>query len=298
MENKILAQYKNGNADVTLYSDGTRICETEDDDFVFNFPMNMDIKISNYCTKACEFCHEKSNPSGKHAPMENFDFIDSWQAGCEAALGGGMVTSHPQLVQILNRFKEKGIICNATVHQDELIDNFNQIQKYQLLGLIHGIGVSLHKPSEELAECINKLDHVVLHVINGIFTKEHLEWVEKYIQNPKVLILGMKNFGRGVSYLQTHDVSNQQKWLYNELPRLIRKVTVVSFDNLALEQLDVRRLLTDEEWNLFYQGGEGTSNMYIDAVEGKFAQNSTSVVRYDLKDDIKTMFNTIKNSIQ
>ena len=299
MSKKLLHAYKNGNAEVRIYSDGTRICETEDDEFQFNLPMNMDIKISNYCTKGCPFCHEQSNPQGKHAPMENFDFIESWQAGCEAALGGGMVTTHPQLVEILNRFKRNGIIANTTVHQDELIDNFDQIQKYQLFGLIHGIGVSLSNPSDKLAECVNKLDHVVLHVINGIFTEEQYEWIKKNIKKPKILLLGMKNFGRGVGYLKTHDVTDKQQWLYKKLPELIHEMNVVSFDNLALKQLDVKRLLTDAEWNLFYQGDEGTSNMYIDAVEGKFAQNSTSVVRYDLKNDVKEMFDVIKkNSIQ
>lgn len=294
---ELLYEYKNGNANVTIYNDGTRVCETEDDEFKFDFPMNMDIKISNYCTKACPFCHENSNPNGKHAPMENFDFIDSWQAGVEAALGGGMVTSHPQLEEILNRFKDKGIIVNITVHQDELIDNFEQIQKYQSLGLVHGIGVSLHKPTNELAECVNKVDNVVFHVINGIVTSKHFEWIGRTIDNPKVLILGYKHFRRGNDF---YDVANErigelQRYLYAALPRLVKEVNVISFDNLALAQLNVKRLLTQEQWDLFYQGDEGSSNMYIDAVEGKFAQNSTSTVRHDLLNDVKEMFGVIQH---
>lgn len=297
---KLLYEYQNGNTNVTIYNDGTRICETEDDEFEFAYPMNMDIKISNYCTKGCPFCHENSNPQGKHAPLENFDFIESWLSGCEAALGGGMVTTHPQLVQILNRFKRNGIIVNVTVHQDELIDNFDMIQKYQVLGLIHGIGVSLHKPMPELAECVNKLDNVVFHVINGIFNDSQLRWIKNKINNPKVLILGYKHFRRGNDY---YDVANNridelQRWLYTALPRLLKEISVVSFDNLALVQLNVKRLLTQKQWDLFYQGNEGSSNMYIDAVEGKFAQNSTSTVRYDLLDDIQEMFSVIKDSKQ
>ena len=100
-----------------------------------------------------------------------------------------------------------------------------------------------------------------------------------------------------------YDVANErigelQRLLYTALPRLLKEMNVVSFDNLALEQLNVKRLLTQEEWDLFYQGDEGSSNMYIDAVEGKFTQNSTAVTRYDLKDDVKEMFNVIRDSIQ
>lgn len=294
---ELLYKYENGNASVKIYNDGTRICETKDNEFNFDFPMNMDIKITNYCTKGCPFCHENSNQEGKHAPLENFDFIESWQAGCEAALGGGMVTSHPQLVQILNRFKRNGVIVNVTLHQDELIDNFDMIQKYQLLGLIHGIGVSLHNPNSELAECVNKLNNIVFHVINGIVTEEHLNWVKDNIENPKLLILGYKHFRRGTYYYNVvgEAIKQKQSWLYDKLPELVNEMNVVSFDNLALGQLKVKRLLTDKQWELFYQGNEGSSNMYIDAVEGKFAQNSTAIKRYDLKDNIKEMFNVIND---
>lgn len=296
----LLYKYKNGNATVTIYNDGTRICETEDDEFKFDFPMNMDIKITNYCTKGCPFCHENSNPKGKHAPLENFDFINSWSVGVEAALGGGMVTTHPQLLEILTKFSTKGIIANTTLHQDELIDNFDMIKKCQKNGLIRAIGVSLHKPSDKLAECINSLDNVVIHVINGIFAEEQCKWIKENIKNPKVLILGYKHFRRGNGYydIMSEDIKEKQKWLYDKLPELVKEVNVVSFDNLALDQLDVKRLLSEDEWDLFYQGNEGSSNMYIDAVEGKFAQNSTAVTRYDLKDDVKEMFNIIRDSIQ
>lgn len=294
---ELLYKYNNGNAIVTIYNDGTRICETEDDEFKFDFPMNMDIKITNYCTKGCPFCHENSNPKGKHAPLENFDFVDSWSVGVEAALGGGMVTTHPQLAEILTKFSSKGIIANTTLHQDELIENFDMIKKYQKNGLIRAIGVSLHKPTVELAKCVNQLDNVVFHVINGIVTPQHFDWIRRNINNPKVLILGYKHFRRGNDF---YDIANKrigelQRLLYAALPRLLKEMNVVSFDNLALEQLNVKRLLTDEEWNLFYQGDEGSSNMYIDAVEGKFAQNSTSTVRYDLAKDVKEMFEVIRN---
>ena len=289
---KLLHKYKNGNANVKIYNDGTRICETEDDEFKFEFPMNMDIKITNYCDKGCPFCHENSTPQGKHAPLENFKFIDSWQSGCEAALGGGMVTTYPMISTLLGKLYQKGIIANVTFHQDELVNDFDRIKAWQELNWIHGIGVSLHNPTHELAGCVNELDNVVFHVINGIVTEEHLNWIRDNIKNPKILILGYKHFRRGNDYYDvvTKVIQERQSWLYKKLPKLIKEMNVVSFDNLALTQLNVKRLLPKKQWDLFYQGDEGSSNMYIDAVEGKFAQNSTAVERYDLKKDVREMF--------
>lgn len=299
MSGKILYEYDNGNTHVVIESDGTRTITIDDDEFEFALPCNADIKITNCCPVGCPWCHEKSVPEGKHAPLENFKFLETWGIGKECALGGGSITTYPYLDELLHYIKDCKLIANTTVHQSELINNFDRIKKYQEEGLIHGIGISLQHPSQKLADCINQLDNCVIHVINGLFTKEEYLWILKNIQHPKILILGMKNFGRSIDWLKNNDVSKQQEWLYNDLKMVCNMMDVVSFDNLSLQQLEVRRLLTDEEWNLFYQGDEGANNMYVDAVEGKFAQNSTSTIRYDLMDNVKDMFDIIKkNSIR
>ena len=71
---------------------------------------------------------------------------------------------------------------------------------------------------------------------------------------------------------------------------------IVSFDNLALEQLNVKRLLSSEEWNNFYMGDDGKFTFYIDLVKGEFAKNSLSQERFPIEDkSIDEMFNIIKN---
>ena len=69
---------------------------------------------------------------------------------------------------------------------------------------------------------------------------------------------------------------------------------VLSFDNLAIKQLDVKSLLTEEEWNKFYMGDDGTHTMYIDLVKNKYAQSSTSEERFDLLENINEMFLDIR----
>ena len=71
---------------------------------------------------------------------------------------------------------------------------------------------------------------------------------------------------------------------------------LISFDNLAIEQLDVKRILSKDKWDEFYMGDDGDYTFYIDMVDGKFAKNSISQERYDIENKtIDEMFNIIRN---
>lgn len=113
-----------------------------------------------------------------------------------------------------------------------------------------------------------------------------------------MLILGYKHLRRGNKYFEEeqNDIETKQQWLYENLEDIIQKFKVVSFDNLAIEQLDVKRLLTQEEWNEFYMGDDGKVTYYVDMVERKFAQSSTAPFnkRYDLLDSVDDMFKAVK----
>ena len=59
--------------------------------------------------------------------------------------------------------------------------------------------------------------------------------------------------------------------------------------------LEIKNILTKNEWERFYQGDDGTHTMYVDLVKKQFAKTSTSTKRYDLLDDIDDMFEVIKS---
>ena len=86
---ELLGRYKNGNFFTTILSDGTKIRETEDDEFVPAFAENMDIKICNFCDMGCPFCHEGSTTDGKFGDILNEKFINTLHPYQEVALGGG-----------------------------------------------------------------------------------------------------------------------------------------------------------------------------------------------------------------
>ena len=161
--------------------------------------------------------------------------------------------------------------------------------------LIYGLGVSLVNPTKNFIELIKKYPNAVIHVINGVLKPSDVETLEN--NNLKMLILGYKHLRRGDDfYSEDHEnIVVKQNWLYENLADIIEKFKVVSFDNLAIDQLNVRRLMSDDEWNEFYMGDDGTMTYYIDMVERKFARSSTAAFdkRYDLLDSADDMFQKI-----
>ena len=161
--------------------------------------------------------------------------------------------------------------------------------------MIYGLGVSFTNVNDEVWDKILSYPNAVVHLIAGYHSRDVFEYFAN--KGAKILILGYKNWGRGEDYFKNY--SNQIKVRMRELkeilPTLFTKCKVVSFDNLAIDQLNVRRLMSDDEWNEFYMGDDGTMTYYIDMVERKFARSSTAAFdkRYDLLDSVDDMFQKI-----
>ena len=293
---KLIGSYINGNYKTTIYSDGTRIRETEENEFIPAFAENCDIKITDSCNMGCSFCHEGSTPDGKHGDILNPKFLSTFHPYQEIAVGGGSVFEHPDLIPFLENLRKQKVIANITVHQVHFMQNLELIKKLQEEKLVYGVGVSVSAPTEDLIKALMSVPNTVCHVINGIWNERVAEMMAD--KNLKVLILGYKELRRGNEYIAAHDeiVASNKKWLYDSLEKLLKRFKLISFDNLSIEQLEVKRLLSDEEWETFYQGDDGTSTFYIDAIEQKFAQSSTAPFekRYDIGElGMDEMFNII-----
>ena len=84
-----------------------------------------------------------------------------------------------------------------------------------------------------------------------------------------------------------------------DIMRLTDHFDVVSFDNLALEQLHMRDKLSDEDWEMFYAGDDGTVTFYIDLVNGTFARSSLSEIHYPIGNKtVDEMFQVIRNEVE
>lgn len=288
-------KYINGNYVVKFNTEnGTKIRETEDDDFIAEFPENMDVKITNQCDMGCPMCHENSTVDGLHGDILNPQFINTLRPYTEMAIGGGNPLAHPDLIPFLEKLKERNVVANMTVNQVHFEKSQDVVRKLVDDGLINGLGVSLVNANDKFVELIKQYPNAVIHTINGLLKPSDIEVLQN--NGLKMLILGYKTFRRGIDWYATdhENIIVKKSWLYDNLSDIIEKFSVVSFDNLAIEQLDVSRLMSKDEWNEFFMGEDGNYTMYIDLVKQQFARCSIAEIRYDLLDDVVDMFNVIR----
>jgi MoaA/NifB/PqqE/SkfB family radical SAM enzyme len=296
---KRFVRYQNGNYAVTIDTqNGTKIRENDLDFFRADFPESMDIKICNRCDMGCPMCHENSTNDGAIGDIMSEGFIDKLHPYTELAIGGGNPLEHPDLVPFLEKCKSLKLIPSMTVNQFHFMKNQSFLKSLVDQHLIYGLGISLTHVTEEFVETVKEFPNAVIHVINGIVHPTQLESIAN--NGFKILILGYKEFRRGEVMYQHQSVAIEQlkQMLYDRLPEIIKDgwFEVVSFDNLAIKQLDAQRLMSAEDWEQFYMGDDGSATMYVDMVNREFAKSSTSTERYPLEDDIITMFEKIRTN--
>ena len=287
--------YKNGNYIVSIFNDGTKIRQTMDDEFIPSFAENCDIKITDKCFQNCPFCYEGCTKTGKHGKLFEYKFIESLHPYTELALNGNDL-DHPDLIKFLEFLKKKKVFANITVNQTQFINNFDLIKKLSNDKLIYGVGVSLQKANNELITKMSEISNTVLHTINGILTENDINELANH--NLKILILGYKELQRGINYKSNHidNINTNKQYLYDNLQDILTKFKVVSFDNLAIEQLNVKRVVDEKDWDEFYMGDDGGFTFYIDMVKGEFSKNSIAKDRYPIGDKtVDEMFQFIKS---
>ncbi len=291
-------RYNNGNYTVSINLDnGTKIRENNLDNLTPAFAENCDITITHKCDGGCEFCYMGCTPGGRHGDILNYKFLDTLHEYQEIAINGNDL-SHPDLIPFLEKLKEKKVIANMTVNQIHFERCQDMIKDLIDKKLIYGLGISLKKPTKEFISLVKQYPNAVIHTINGVTTIEDYKALAHH--NLKILILGYKELQRGVEYMDNHHLSivQAQSGLYDVLGKIVEDgwFDVISFDNLAIEQLDVKRLLSNDEWNEFYMGDDSQYTFYLDLVEGKFAGNSLAPEdeRYDILSSIDDMFQKIK----
>lgn len=295
---EVIGVYQNGNYRLTFLSDGTKIRFTQDDEFLPVRPESMDVKLTNRCDKGCQYCHEASTPDGEHGDIINDNFFLTMKPYTEIAIGGGNVLEYPDLVKVLEMCKERKIIVSMTVNQDHFMKNKEFLSELRDQKLIYGLGISLVYPTDEFINSVREFPNAVIHVIAGIVSKTVLE--KLYDKGLKLLILGYKKFRKGNTYYKSSvdaqvRIDSRINWLKENIQTIIRKFDVVSFDNLSIQQLDIKSIMDDKEWIDFYMGGEGEFTMYVDTVNKQFATSSTAKKRYDYTTETaEEMFSIIR----
>ena len=260
---------------------------------VYNFAVkdNNDYYANNILVHNC---YEGCTANGKHGDLFKYPFINTLHAYTELALNGNDL-DHPDIEKFLEFLKEKKVFANITVNQNQFFANYDRIKDWQEKKMVYGIGVSLQNATDELIEKMNSIPNTVLHTIVGILSEDDIMKLKDH--NIKILLLGYKQLQRGVNYLNSHndEVNKNKQYVYDNLSDITNWFNVVSFDNLAIEQLDVKRIVPENEWEEFYMGDDGGYTFYIDMVKGEFSKNSIAQDRYPIGEKtIDEMFQFIQ----
>lgn len=291
-------RYKNGNAIISLdLRDGTRIIEYPNNQpLTLETPLNVDIRVSTQCpygynqyTKqsTCAFCHESALVDGQEC---DYDVLyetlvgQKLPRGTEIAMGVNEVTDG--LIKFVKNLHRLGLVVSITINE-RYITEFGDVRLLEMMPYVFGLGISYRSLQGclSLPDWIADYHNTVIHVINGIDDFEDVK--ELSVKYRKLLVLGEKDFGFNSGKVDLNTPSHKQ-WKAN-IMQLTKIFNIVSFDNLGLQQLDIRGKITDEEYKSFYQGEH---SLYINAVEQYFAPSSRTrdnIKRFD-ETDLRSYF--------
>lgn len=103
----------------------------------------------------------------------------------------------------------------------------------------------------EIIDFSIKNPNCVVHLTIGIVSEKLLE--KLYDKNLKVLILGYKIYGRDEDYY-SKKIEEKMKFLKNNILDISRHFYVMSFDNLAITQLNIKNQISREDFMKYYMG--------------------------------------------
>jgi MoaA/NifB/PqqE/SkfB family radical SAM enzyme len=249
------------------------------------YPELIDIKITDFCTKGCEYCYQGSSPGGLHAKVDYSIFMAlSDMKVFEVAIGGGEPLDHPGFVGILDGFKREGIVPNFSTKKLGWLRD--PILSHQILKNTGSFAYSTQSIDElksfaslMSAQGINNrysikpTVHYVMGTAHGDYQfKAFLE--NAYSLGVHVVLLGFKDMGRGQSFKNGWHYAPYNYWLdvvqelrdTYKLPRLSIDTALASEYSEGLDRAGVDQIM--------YHTEEGKFSMYIDLVNGKMGPSS------------------------
>ncbi|MDE6003934.1 MAG: radical SAM protein [Oscillospiraceae bacterium] len=165
-----------------------RIGQTESSPF-FNVktPELLDISITNYCEKGCDFCYRSSNTNGKHMSLNEYSRLvkEAQQLGVlQIALGGGNPNQHPDFINILEVTRKHSIIPSYTTNGKGMTEEIYQATKKYCGAL----AVSWYSPYTDALEVIEKCSLYGIKInIHYLLSKQTIEEAIAILHNKQLL---------------------------------------------------------------------------------------------------------------
>jgi hypothetical protein len=241
-------------------------------------PELVDIKITNFCPFACDFCYQGSTIKGVHADMgyELYDALYEMKV-FEVAIGGGEPTMHPKFVQILQNFRDRGIVPNFTTRNLGWLRDPKMVR--DIMDYCGAFAYSAQKEKEvfDLRTLVdyNEIEHkrVNIHLVMGTINRYEFKRMMKVCAECgfRVTLLGFKQTGFGADF----ETQNYDWWLEDVIS--IREDDCnhsgLAIDTALAKQYEQQIIDADVPSYLFHTQ-DGKFSCYIDMVEGKIGPSS------------------------
>lgn len=257
------------------------------------FPYTCDIKITNCCTRNCEWCYQNSHYRGEHAKFDDIaGFVRSHPHIIEYALGGGEPTEHPEFSRIVEFMKKQGKRVNFTTRNHRYLDRHVAHPSFTGVALsasswddairCSGILSTLSDPERTIARHI----HMIAWPCDMVELQQNLEHVEGSLGwDLKLVLLApkLKTNPKAEEYYKKSLRKAGGKKAYEEaMVKILNDRRICH--NLAVDTPIMRDYKDKINFDPKYHFSvEGEFSMYHDAITGK-SYNSSYELDEELKD--------------
>lgn len=279
-----------------------RLSETPDQELIPDQPELVDIKLTDVCHIGCPWCYQDSTSDSSHGDLEVIkNVISSLDPKItEVAYGGGDVLQHPNIVEILEFSRKRGL------NSSNITMNWQSIMRYPekvvaVMPHLDAIGVSITGVGQ-IKNVVKKLQEIdcyrpsriCFHVIPDLYNKEMilkvLSELKEYSPESDLLFLGYKTNGRGKEIS-----TNQIKDMKEIFEVAIEKEVSLQCDTKLIK--DYFEVIQEVSHVLTYDIQEGEFSMNIDCVENFYSQSSYNLAfkgKIDKNFNIKKAFKEIR----
>ncbi|MDD2215696.1 MAG: radical SAM protein [Eubacteriales bacterium] len=202
-------------------------------------PELLDISITNYCERGCDFCYRSSSREGRHISLDDYEFLVKQAADLgvlQIALGGGNPNQHPEFAKVLELTREYDIIPSYTTNgeglTDEILDATAKYCGAMAISFYPSNGLNYYERlvSRTRLKGIKTNLHVILSSETIDAIESLLSVSPKWLNNVNAIIfLNFKPVGRGKGSM---GLSNDRaKTFFERLAKTDRKI---GFDSCSI----------------------------------------------------------------
>ncbi len=147
-------------------------------------PELLDLSITNFCERCCDFCYRQANPAGRHMPINDVESIveQAKRIGVlQIALGGGNPNQHPLFLNILELIRDNNIVPSYTSNGEGLTTAILEATK-KYCG---AMALSLYAPFEHYDQLIKKIsDYGIKLNLHVILKRDTIDLLTLWFKDP------------------------------------------------------------------------------------------------------------------